>query len=155
MFFNRNALVAQAGDAGNGYDTDGPTKWFTGRNVAHARRSKTKRAFLALDIARGDVVVVRPTMTQAARLVGVNLGYVHKAARMTAAERYAVQHGCRKIYQKPLALPAPMETVNSWDEWGHEERRQFVFDNATELMELLDEITGAPGAAPPYFELVS
>ena len=159
MKYTKNALMAQSGHAGNGHAGNGhvrkaPAKVVTGRNVAHARRTKTERAFLALDIARGDVVVVCPTMTQACKLVGVNLTYVHKAARMTAAERHVVETGCHQIHQKLLALPASAPTVinDAWHQMNAAERQQWARDNATELrsamMTLAFEDEGDPTFDP-------
>jgi hypothetical protein len=159
--YTRNALMAQSGHGengrggnghhnGNGHTGKAPTKVLTGRNLAHKPRTKTERAFLALDIARGDAVVVGPTLTQAAKLAGVNLDYVHKAARMTAAERHAVETGRRSIHQKLLALPAPAPTVinDAWHQMNAAERQQWVRDNAPELWASIDAVTAPPDYDP-------
>jgi hypothetical protein len=131
----------------------------TGRNLAHSPRSKTARAFLALDWARGNVDFVRPTLGQAAVMFGVNREYLTKAARMTAAERFAVETGCRKIYAPATLAPVPVPVVKTarglfqvptdwWQQMSAAARRDWVRKNAPELWAELDAIT-APADTDP------
>jgi hypothetical protein len=147
------------GHGGNGRGGNTPTV-ITGRNLAHSPRSKTERAFIALDWARGDVDFVRPTFGQAAKLAGVNRDYLTKAARMTTTERFAVETGCRKIYAPATLAPAPAPVVTDstrglfqvpddwWQQVSAAERRQWVRKNAPELWTVLDAITAPAGTDP-------
>jgi hypothetical protein len=125
------------GHAGNGHSR--PPKAITGRNLAHGRRTKTERAFLALDIARGDAVVVKPTLTQAAKLVGVNYDYAFKASRMTAADRLAVEAGQHAIYDRPPAAATVCD--EQWQRMTGAERERWAHDHAIELWLALDAAT--------------
>jgi hypothetical protein len=51
----------------------------TGRNLAHGQRSTIERALLAADLTLGRVDLVKPTIKQAAHLVGVCPAYVAAA----------------------------------------------------------------------------
>jgi hypothetical protein len=47
----------------------------SGQNIARAKRTKKERAELAAAIAAGDVTVIRLTLAQAARMLGVSSTY--------------------------------------------------------------------------------
>jgi hypothetical protein len=59
-----------------------PIRRVTGRNLAHAHRTATARAFLAADIKRGVVIIEGPTDTQLAAICRVSVPYVRAACRV-------------------------------------------------------------------------
>jgi hypothetical protein len=135
---------------GNGH-AKALTRVLTGRNLAHSPRTKTERALLAASIARGDVVVTKLTLTQASQLAGVNITYAKMAARLTAAERFAVEAGRRTLYDK---TPAPGATCDDgWHRMSPSEQKEWVRDHAPELWSALDAAT-SPQPAVEEAEVV-
>jgi hypothetical protein len=63
-----------------------------GRFLAHNRRSRIERAFMAADLRAGAKTLVEPTLRQAAMLAGVNPTYAWWAARRIA-ERAEIEAG--------------------------------------------------------------
>jgi hypothetical protein len=134
---------------GNGHgENGGPAmiawspKTITGRNLAHGKRTKTQRAFLALEMARGRTVPTHLTLKQSALLAQVNVDYVMRAARLSPAERRAVKFGVRKLWQQNP--PAFDET---WQQLDASKRQQWARNHAAELLEVLDAVT-APQPQP-------
>jgi len=76
----------------------------TGASLAQRRRrmSAAERACLAADIVDGRIVLQGLTVKAIAALVGVNVGYVDRALRLTPEQRAEVCRGDR-----PLAAPRP------------------------------------------------
>ena len=81
----------------------------TGRWLAHAKLTATERAFLAADIVAGRVVVVNPTLKQAACQAGVSAVYAAAARDATPAEREAIESGGLSIME--LIETAPVVTA--------------------------------------------
>jgi hypothetical protein len=149
--YNFKAPVALP-DSGNGCDHPGngnghagitPTKVITGRNLAHVRRSKTERAFLAADHTAGKVKIVYPTLAQSAKIFDVSYDYAFRAAHMSAAARLAVETGHRTIYDKP---DGGIICAESWHRMTTVEQKKWVADHAIELWMLIESVT-APAAA--------
>ena len=69
-----------------------PPQPVTGRYLAHARLSRVERAFLASDLISGDKRLVRPTIRQAATLVGVNATYAWWAGKQQD-NRFDIENG--------------------------------------------------------------
>jgi hypothetical protein len=86
----------------------------TGAGLAQLRRrlSPAERACLAADIIDGRTALVALTAKAIATLVGVNLGYVDRALKLTSAQRQGVRAGDR-----PLILPQPRKPREPVD-WG-------------------------------------
>jgi hypothetical protein len=74
--------------------------------------SAAERAVLAADIIDGRIVLQGLTVKTIAALVGVNVGYVEHALRLTPAQRQEVCDGDR-----PLVLPRPRKHRAPVD-WG-------------------------------------
>jgi hypothetical protein len=86
----------------------------TGAGLAQRRRrmSPAERAVLAADIVDGRVVLQGLTVKSIAALVGVNVGYVDHALKLTPAQRQQVRDGDR-----PLIWPRPHHG-GCWGETG-------------------------------------
>jgi len=84
--------------------TNGHRRAITGAGLAQLRRrmSAAERACLAADIIDGRVILQGLTAKAVAALVGVNLGYVDHALRLTPEQREQVRRGDR-----PLVSPRP------------------------------------------------
>jgi hypothetical protein len=82
--------------------TNGHRRAISGAGLAQLRRrmSAAERACLAADIVDGRVVLQGLTVKAIAALVGVNVGYVDRALRLTPEQRAEVCRGDR-----PLVLP--------------------------------------------------
>jgi hypothetical protein len=66
----------------------------SGRRVAHLKRNAVYRAFLAADLVRGQVVLRKPTIKQAAELLKVSPAYANAAIKAADAhKRLMVLHG--------------------------------------------------------------
>ena len=81
---------------------NGYRRAITGASLAQRRRrmSAAERACLAADIIDGRVILQGLTAKAIAALVGVNVGYVDRALRLTPEQRAEVCRGDR-----PLVLP--------------------------------------------------
>src|SRR5215469_11513871 len=64
----------------------------SGRYLAYNRHDRVAHAFFAGDLVLGKTRLVKPTVTQAAFLVGVNRAYVHWAIKRQA-ERPEIEAG--------------------------------------------------------------
>ena len=53
----------------------------TGQYLAHTRKNRIERAFLAADLHTGTKVLVERTIVQCASLAGVNRAYAHWAIK--------------------------------------------------------------------------
>jgi hypothetical protein len=73
----------------------------SGRYLAHNRHDHVAHAFFAGDLVLGKTQLVRPTVTQAAVLAGVNRAYVHWALKRQA-ERAAIEAGLIPLVPPPL-----------------------------------------------------
>jgi hypothetical protein len=85
-------------------------------NLAHTRKSRVERAFLAADLHTGAKVLVAPTIVQSALLVGVNRTDAHCAAKRQR-ERSLIEQGLIPLMPSPhLALETngnlPMSTID-------------------------------------------
>jgi hypothetical protein len=97
----------------------------TGRQLAHGNSSTVVRAFVADDLFRGRLNIVRPTMAQAAALARVSAAYAW-AAHRHAEDREAIVNGLAPLMParsriqkngiKPLVKPIkPLITSMSDD----------------------------------------
>jgi len=87
--------------------TNGHRRAISGASLAQLRRrmSAAERAVLAADIVNGRVVLQGLAVKAIAALVGVNVGYVDRALRLTPAQRQEVYNGDRPLV--PPRAPAP------------------------------------------------
>jgi hypothetical protein len=91
-----------------------------GKSLAHRKLDKRQRACLAANLADG-LAEFRPTIIQAAMLLGVSAAYVAQARQLTPAKRTAILDGRDSTSfgtllspPKPrLALPAPTPNVSA------------------------------------------
>jgi len=92
--------------------TNGTRRAITGAGLAQLRRrmSAAERACLAADIVDGRVVLQGLTVKAVAALVGVNVGYVDRALRLTPQQRAEVCDGDR-----PLVSPRPSADAPAFD----------------------------------------
>jgi len=83
---------------------NGSRRAITGAGLAQLRRRLTasERAVLGADIVDGRIVVVALTTKAIAALVGVSVGYIDHALRLTPEQRAEVCRGDR-----PLVSPRP------------------------------------------------
>jgi len=83
---------------------NGHRRAISGASLAQLRRrmSAPERACLAADIVDGRVILQGLTVKAIAALVGVNMGYVDRALRLTPEQREQVRRGDR-----PLVAPQP------------------------------------------------
>ena len=83
-----------------------PVRSVKGRGLACCKLSKPERALLGVDIIEG-------THKQIAATVGVSLGYLNAALRLTSVEREAVRHGLRPLIEPriPTAQPTARERL--------------------------------------------
>jgi hypothetical protein len=95
-----------------------------GRALAHRKLTASQRALIAADLVRGDATL-RPTVTQAATLVGVSAAYVRLALGIAAPERCIIeQHGASLHPMQPRnELP---RLALTWNRASAEERAAFV-----------------------------
>jgi len=91
---------------------NGYRRAITGASLAQLRRrmSAAERACLAADIVDGRVVLQGLTVKAIAALVGVNVGYVDRALRLTPEQRAEVCRGDR-----PLVTPRPPADAPAFD----------------------------------------
>jgi hypothetical protein len=68
---------------GNGHRPSLAGTSVSGRNLAHARRTASERAALAVALLRGEVHLVQPTLKQACLLAGVSPPYAAAVARLS------------------------------------------------------------------------
>jgi len=78
---------------------NGSRRAITGASLAQLRRrmSAAERACLAADIVDGRIALQGLTVKSIASLVGVNLGYVDRALRLTPEQRAEVRRGARPL----------------------------------------------------------
>jgi hypothetical protein len=77
----------------------------SGRFLAHNHHDRVAHAFMAADLVGGRTHLVRPTVTQAAFLAGVNRAYAHWAIKRQD-ERAAIESGLIPL------VPAPSPKAN-------------------------------------------
>jgi hypothetical protein len=75
---------------GNGHHDPRP---ISGRSIAHCSRSASQRAAIAAELALEHVRLERPTIRQAAVLLGVSVPYVHLALHLSDEARERVVTG--------------------------------------------------------------
>jgi hypothetical protein len=85
-------------------DQRGPvntTAQISGRNLAHGHRSKAERVLTAADLIDGRLVLIKPTATQAAKLLDISLPYVFAATKVawSPERRRAVLAGEVPLYR--------------------------------------------------------
>jgi hypothetical protein len=97
----------------------------TGRNVAHGRRTPSQRAAIAAEIVKGDIVLVEPTLKQAAELLDVSVPYIRTALSATSAERTALAQGDLLISQL-LNPSCPDQLILTWNAATDSERVEFA-----------------------------
>jgi hypothetical protein len=94
-----------------------PVRSVKGRGLACRKLSKPGRALLGVDIIEGTTSITDLSHKQIAATVGVSLGYLNAALRLTAAEREAVRRGLRPLVEprapaaQPAAQPAARERL--------------------------------------------
>jgi hypothetical protein len=100
-----------------------------GRYLAHNRLSKTRRAFLGVDIKSGKVQPFKLTDKQIAALVGVSVPYL-AAAQRVAHSRPDLRSACETGLQPLLkAIPRPGRAermARMWVKADADERQAFV-----------------------------
>jgi hypothetical protein len=85
----------------------------TGRNLAHVNRTPIQRAMLAADIAKGDTVVVKPTLRQALMLTGASGSYAVAAKKLDTAEKRSIASGLRPLISRRVpTLPSNKMLMN-------------------------------------------
>lgn len=84
-----------------------------GRGLACRKLSKPARALLGVDIVEGTTTITDLSHKQVAAIVGVSIGYLNAAQRLTPAEREAVRRGLRPLVEPrvPATLPAARERL--------------------------------------------
>ena len=92
----------------------------TGRHLAHSPKSASQRAAIAAQLVLGELVLVNPTIVQAAESAGICVPYVRVALNATAAEREALLSG-------DLTVPKVCRTLAvEWKVASMDERIRFV-----------------------------
>jgi hypothetical protein len=88
--------------------TNGHRRAISGASLAQLRRrmSAAERACLAADVVDGRVVLQGLTVKAIAALVGVNVGYVDRALRLTPEQRAEVCRGARPLVSPRGRAPA-------------------------------------------------
>jgi len=81
--------------------------------------SAAERAVLAADIVDGRIVLQDLTTKAVAALVGVNLGYVDHALRLTPEQREQVKRGDRPLV-RPRPRPSKRAAPIDWEAIGDE-----------------------------------
>jgi hypothetical protein len=91
--------------------TNGSRRAITGASLAQRRRrmSAAERACLGADIVDGRIVLQGLTVKAIAALVGVNVGYVDHALRLTPEQRAEVCRGSRPLVLPRTRGPAPID----------------------------------------------
>ena len=89
--------------------SNGSRRAISGASLAQIRRrlSAAERAVLAADIVDGRTVLQGLTVKAIAALVGVNVGYVDCALRLTPQQRAEVCRGDRPLVPPRTRKPAP------------------------------------------------
>lgn len=77
----------------NGNGGGDPPHTVTGRNLAHARRNANQKGAIAAQMVKGEVVLTKPTMIQAAHDAGANMPYVQLALKLSPESRARVAAG--------------------------------------------------------------
>ena len=97
--------------------TNGSRHAITGASLAQRRRrmSAAERACLAADIIDARIVLQGLTVKAIAALVGVNVGYVDRALRLTPEQREQVSRGDRPLVSPPT--PKPVSPID-WEAVG-------------------------------------
>jgi hypothetical protein len=81
----------------------------SGNYLAHNKYDAIGKAFLAADLYRGRMQLIRPTLTQAARLARTNYGYAWWAVKRQS-ERAKIEAG-----RLPLVPPVPKNPTEITD----------------------------------------
>jgi hypothetical protein len=76
----------------------------SGRYLAHNRFDRIGRAFIAADLYSGTMRFIKPTVTQAVFLAGVNRAYVHWAIKRQA-ERAEIEADLIPLVPAPALVP--------------------------------------------------
>lgn len=95
----------------------------SGRNLSHTPRGARERAALAAAWINGELTLIKPTVTLAAKVFGVSQVTIDAA---------------RKVMPKGTA--APMVGA-IWDSMFEIDRDQFIAERADEIMASLDRLT--------------
>src|SRR5262249_16382766 len=114
----------------------------TGASLAQRRwrMSAAERACLAADIVDGRVVLQGLTVKAIAALVGVNVGYVDRALRLTPEQRAEVCRGDRPLLAPRPHADAPAFNWNAvGDEMLVEAIRRIGIDRALNAVIVADE----------------
>jgi hypothetical protein len=87
---------------------NGARRAISGASLAQLRRrmSAAECAVLAADVIDGRIVLQGLTVKAIAALVGVNLGYVHAALKLTPEQRHEVRRGHRRLVPPGARAPA-------------------------------------------------
>jgi hypothetical protein len=90
-----------------------PVRSVKGRGLACRKLSKPARALLGVDVIEGTTTITDLSHKQIAATVGVSVGYLNAALRLTPAEREAVRRGLRPLVEPrvPAAQPAARERL--------------------------------------------
>ena len=100
-----------------------------GRYLAHNHMPPRRRALLAGDLVTGRAHLIRPTIVQAARLVGVSVPYARAGCDVVLSQphkRSAVEFGdCSLLAAANRIPPASKILVKMWNAASPDERREF------------------------------
>jgi hypothetical protein len=103
-----------------------PVTVITALNVAKARRGKKERAELAAEFAKGNLLVIQPTVALASKVFEVSQTAVHHAITDSGAH-------------KASALPPLVDQV--WATLDTRSREQFVQSHLLALWDHIEAIT--------------
>jgi hypothetical protein len=81
------------------------THRIAGRGLAHLKRNAVERAFMGADLVRGDVVLSKPTIKQAAELLKVSPAYVQATIKTDIYRRLSVLQGCEPLIRSKAKKP--------------------------------------------------
>src|SRR5262249_31522870 len=121
--------------------TNGHRRAISGAGLAQLRRrmSAAERACLAADIIDGRVILQGLTAKAIATLVGVNLGYVDRALRLTPEQRAEVCRGDRPLVLPQARTSAPVDWAKIGDDMLVEAVRRIGIDRALNAVIVADE----------------
>jgi len=129
----------------NSTSTSGSPRTVTGRRLTPNKMTPSRRAGIAAQIIRGEVVLTGVTTLQACKLTGANSTYVRKALQASASEREALARGwwgMSWVNRDPGALtPSPGLLKAS--------RRATGSDDASALAAIAEFITARNGEPVP------
>jgi hypothetical protein len=116
-----------------------------GRGLACRKLSKTGKALLGAELKKGAVALTDLGVKQIASLVGVSPSYVHRALRLTPAQKEDVRRGLRPLVQPhaPTVMPPKQDVRERLDQIVSE----IGLNNTLELL-AASEMTNIVSPAP-------